>query len=75
MTPKVKNTPSLQTERFLENFSSRVKSNFSTTMVVKTKNKVSEERRFSIEMEESEGSVDEGIRPKAVTKPDSGLNI
>ena len=44
-------------------------------MVVKTKNKVSEERRFSIEMEESEGSVDEGIRPKAVTKPDSGLNI
>ena len=75
MTPKVKNTPSLQKERFLENFSSRIKSNFSTTMVVKTKNKVSEERRFSIEMEESEGSVDEGIRPKAVTKPDSGLNI
>jgi hypothetical protein len=30
-------------------------------MVVKTKKKVSEDRRFSIEMEESDGSVGEGI--------------
>lgn len=47
-------------------------------MVVKTNNRVTEEeeKRFSIEMEESEGSIDECAPAKVVvTKPDSGINI